>query len=415
MLSKLIEGCRICGGSELEQLRDLGLHALSGRFPGPDEADAPRAPMCVVKCAACGLVQLAHNYAHDELYCHNYGYRSGINQTMTGHLASICQDVSGRAALSAGDVVLDIGSNDGTLLSSYRVEGLRRFGMDPTIAQYRSFYPADITALARYFEHKSFIEATGGKKAKVITSIAMFYDLEDPNAFVADIAASLDDQGLWTFEQSHLGLMVERNAFDTICHEHLEYYGLRQIEFLLSRHGLRVFDVVLNDVNGGSFRLYACHEGADYSASPAVAELRAKEAAEGLERAEIYRDFFARMDRISAELRRFLGQEKAAGKSIYLYGASTKGNTLLQLSGVDASIVTAAADRNPSKWGRRTPATAIPIISEDEARKAKPDYFLVLPWHFKEEFLVRERAYLESGGKLVFPLPEFSIYTKADL
>ncbi len=415
MQSKRITSCRICGGGKLDVLRDLGLHALSGRFPGPDEEDAPQAPMCVVMCAGCGLVQLAHNYPHDELYCHAYGYRSGINQTMSRHLASISQDVSRRANLQAGDLVLDIGSNDGTLLSSYPVRGLKRLGMDPTIAQYKSFYPPDIIAIPSYFEQGAFKAASGGGKAKVITSIAMFYDLEDPNTFVADIAECLDSSGIWTFEQSHLGLMLERNAFDTICHEHLEYYSLRQIEGLLASHGLRVCDVELNDVNGGSFRLYACHKDAACPTAPAVPELRATELESGLDQAATYRDFFARMDRITSELAAFLRQEKAKGRSIYVYGASTKGNTLLQLAGIDSSVITAAADRNPSKWGRRTPATGIPIISEEQARQQRPDYFLVLPWHFKSEFLARESEYLKEGGKLIFPLPEFAVYSAKDI
>ncbi|MBI4969673.1 MAG: methyltransferase domain-containing protein [Rhodospirillales bacterium] len=415
MQSEQITSCRICGGAKLDVLRDLGVHALSGRFPGPDEEDAPRAPMCVVMCAGCGLVQLAHNYPHDELYGHAYGYRSGINQTMTRHLAAISQDMSKRANLKAGDLALDIGSNDGTLLSSYAVPGLKRLGIDPTIAQYRSYYPPDIQAVPSYFERETFHAATGDEKAKVITSIAMFYDLENPNKFVADIAKCLDAQGIWSFEQSHLGLMIERNAFDTICHEHLEYYSLRQIESLLASHGLRVFDVELNDVNGGSFRLYACHQGAAHPTVQEVEKLRARELQSGLDQMATYSDFFSRMDQIAGELAAFLRREKAAGRTICVYGASTKGNTLLQLAGIDHTIITAAADRNPSKWGRRTPATGIPIISEEQARQQRPDYFLVLPWHFKSEFLARESEYLAQGGKLIFPLPEFAVYSAKDI
>jgi NDP-4-keto-2,6-dideoxyhexose 3-C-methyltransferase len=409
MQSLLIDNCRLCKSSHLQPVRDFGSHYLSGRFPAADEPDPPSAPIRLMFCADCGLLQLAHNYAQDELFRHTYGYRSGINQMMRSHLAGITKEAVARVGLKSGDVVLDIGSNDATLLTSYPISGLTRFGMDPTIAQYRSYYPEDITTAEDYFSAAKFAEISSGRKARAITSIAMFYDLPDPGAFVADIAASLAQDGMWIFEQCHVGLVLERNAFDTICHEHLEYYGVAQVHRLLSMHGMRISDVELNDINGGSFRVYACHQNAPYQTSSNIDGILAMEKQAGLDKVETYIDFCSKMDRMTAELSAFLHAEKSKGKSIYIYGASTKGNTLLQLCGLGKNVITAAADRNPLKWGRRTPATGIPIISEEEARAASPHYFLVLPWHFRDEFVEREKSFRETGGKLIFPLPHLEV------
>ncbi len=386
----------------------MGEHALSGRFPADDEPDAPCAPLQMILCRGCGLVQLRHDFDRDALYRHDYGYRSGINESMRAHLAALGNSVVAMAPLAAGDVVLDIGSNDGTLLGALDVpDGAVRIGMDPTSAQFGEYYPPGVTAVADYFSAGSF--APFGPTAKIILSIAMFYDLPDPNGFVADIAQSLDSQGMWVFEQCYLPRMLELNAFDAICHEHLEYYALAQVEILLKRHRLRVFDVGFDDVNGGSFRVFACHADGPFRETAEVSAARAREARLRLDTREPYDALWRRMTGIRDRLVGFLEDEVARGRTIIGYGASTKGNTTLQFCGITKRLVSAVADRNPAKWGRRLPATGIPIISEDEARRRMPDYFLAFPWHFRESFLSRERAYLESGGHLIFAMPEFEV------
>ncbi len=405
-----IEHCRICGEAEFLDVLDLGHHALSGRFPAAGEADAPRAPLALILCTGCGLVQLRHDVERDSLYRHDYGYRSGINEMMRSHLSGLAARIGDTVALGAGDVILDIGSNDATLLKSYPAgEAALKIGIDPTADQFRDSYPTHFRAVADYFDEAVYMAASDGRAAKAITSIAMFYDLPDPNRFVADIARVLDSQGIWVLELSYLPRMLETNAFDTICHEHLEYYALAQIEELLGRHGLRAFDVTFNEVNGGSFCVFACHREASYFARSGVTETRAREAAMGLATLAPYEAFAERISAIRDRLNRFLAAQTAGGKTVFGYGASTKGNTVLQFCGITREQIPAAVDRNPAKWGRRLPATAIPIISESEARRHPPDYFLAFPWHFRDSFLVRERAFRDAGGRFVFAIPEFEI------
>ena len=410
---KEVEKCRICRNRDLIPVLDLGVQALSGRFPSEGDPDPPKAPLELVKCNntknsnACGLLQLKHSVPSAELYLHDYGYRSGINRTMRIHLEGIVQRVQEIVDLHRGDVVLDIGSNDATLLKYYEIPGVRRIGIDPTGEQFLECYMEDIELISDYFNSSNYSSLSPDKQAKVITSIAMFYDLEAPMDFVEDITETLHSGGIWVLEQSYMPRMLEMNSFDTICHEHLEYYSLKQIDWMLRKNNLRIFDVDFNNINGGSFRVYACHSNSAFKSNQEkIDQVFANEETSKLDSELPYKEFKERVLRIKDELYNFLTTEKAKGKSIYVYGASTKGNILLQFCNIDHTLITAAADRNPEKWGRRTPGTNIPIISEEEARKAKPDYFLVLPWHFRQEFIEREAGFLAQGGKFIFPLPE---------
>jgi hypothetical protein len=271
-----------------------------------------------------------------------------------------------------------------------------------------------------YFTHENFEKsAAKGKKAKVVTSIAMFYDLEDPNSFVADVAKVMDDEGLWIIQMSYLPLMLEQLAFDNICHEHLEYYSLESLKFLLDRHGLVIVDAEMNDVNGGSFRVFVRKSKATpekFATAPyrdvarmRVAQMLEYEKGLNLTDPATYHAYYQAMEKLKAETMAFVKAEKAKGKKIWGYGASTKGNTLLQWYGLDHTLIDAIAERAEMKFGHRTVGTDIPIVSEDEMRKAKPDYLLVLPWHFIYEFRQRESDYLKSGGKFIVPCPKFEI------
>jgi NDP-4-keto-2,6-dideoxyhexose 3-C-methyltransferase len=413
---KAAEQCRICGNRDLVPIIDLGVQGLSGRFPAQGEPDPPEAPLELVKCNnlrnrdCCGLLQLKHTVPPQEMYSHTYGYRSGINRTMRAHLQGIAQRVQEIVDLNPGDVVLDIGSNDATLLKCYEIKGLKKIGIDPTGEQFSQYYTDDIELVSDYFTSGSYLSASPTRKAKAVTSIAMFYDLETPMRFVEDIRQTLDPDGIWVFEQSYMPTMLKLNSFDTVCHEHLEYYALKQIDWMLKKNHLRIFDVEFNDINGGSFRVYSCHSKSTIKSNEKTIEAaRLSEERSGLDSTRPYEEFGERVSRIKDELYRLLSTEKAKGKSIYIYGASTKGNVLLQFCNIDSRLITAAADRNPEKWGHRTPVTHVPIISEDEARRAKPDCFLVLPWHFRREFIEREEAFLSGGGRFIFPLPEIEI------
>lgn len=419
MQTTAVERCRICGNPDLLPVIDLGVQALSGRFPAGGEPDPPEAPLQLVRCdssrepGCCGLLQLKHSVPPAEMFQHSYGYRSGVNQTMRMHLKGMVQRIQDMVELRAGDVVLDIGSNDATLLKCYETRGLRRIGVDPAGEQFSEHYTGDTELVADYFSSSGYLSVSHRKPARVVTSIAMFYDLESPQGFVEDITRVLDRNGIWVFEQSYMPTMLRMNAFDTICHEHLEYYALRQVDWMLKKSGLRILDVEFNGINGGSFRVYACHAGSAMTSNQKrVDSILAEEQESNLDEGSPYEQFKDRVFRIRSDLRRLLTAESEKGKSIYVYGASTKGNVLLQYCGIGRDLVTAAADRSPEKWERRTPATGIPIISEEEARKANPDYFLVLPWHFRKEFIEREAEFLARGGKFIFPLPEIDVFSR---
>ena len=410
--------CRVCDGS-LEPILSLGEHYVSN-FLGPGEGDGIKAPLELVFCRSCRLLQLKHTVPAETMY-QNYWYRSGTNKSMRGALADISNKAEQLIHLRRGDAVLDIGCNDGTLLASYRTGGIYRVGFDPAenLAPFSRKIAEKI--IVGFFNSESFHKDADlkGCQPKIITSIAMFYDLEDPNKFVLDIKEVMHPDGLWVVQMSYLPLMLKQNAFDNICHEHLEYYSLQSFEYLLNLYDFEVVDAELNDVNGGSIRIYIRNRGAKTEifsdptyrnlAADRVQRLREQEIEMSLDDKQIYDDFAARLERIKEDVVGFIKEQFQRNKKIFVYGASTKGNTLLQYFGLNRSLIPSAAERNPDKWGKETVGTRIPIISEEEARAAKPDYFLVLPWHFIEEFQTREKDYLRSGGRFILPMPHFSL------
>jgi hypothetical protein len=405
-----ITRCRISGSRHLISVLDLGEQYLTGVFPSTPDQAVTRGPLELIWCPDSGLVQLRHSFSPSEMYGAGYGYRSGLNASMVNHLQGKVRALERLRPLRPDEWVLDIGSNDATLLKSYAKPGIRRIGIDPTGDKFRSCYPSEINLVPRFFSASQFLDASGGRAAAIITSIAMFYDLEDPNAFVADIAKCLTPDGVWHFEQSYLPSMLRTNSYDTVCHEHLEYYSLGVICRLLSRHDLRVVSVQMNSINGGSFAVTACHPDAPYeSDAPLINWMLQQEDNLGLDTPAPYRQFEERVFRHRGDLQRLINALAEGGKRIVGYGASTKGNVLLQFCQVSPGLIPAIAEVNPSKFGSCTPGTLIPIVSEEEARAMKPDYFLVLPWHFKEVIVQREKEFLAAGGKMIFPLPEIEI------
>lgn len=402
--------CRSCRSSTLKKVLNLGsLHFSS--FPEPAEPDTPKVPLDVIRCSSCGLVQLRHTTNPDLLY-RTYWYRSGTNQTMRRALADICHSVERIMRLKKDDVVVDLGCNDGTLLSSYSVPGLRSIGFEPAtnVAAVAREVPG-LHVINDYFHSKAamFEELKG--KAQVVTTIAMFYDLDDPHTFIEDVDSILAEDGLWVIQIAYLPSMLERNAFDAICHEHLAYYHLSSIEHLLGRHGFEIREAELVDLNEGSIRLYIRRARdapiPDFEADKK--KVRAIEAHLHLDSQSPYERFGSRVESIKGKTNTVVREAFKSGRSVHAYGASTKGNTLLQYFGLDAGLVQYAWERQESKWGRETVGTRIPIISEEEGRKMKPDYLLMLPWHFATEFTNRESAYLAGGGKFIIPLPEFRV------
>jgi hypothetical protein len=411
-MARPISCCRICGNTNLECILSLGEQALTGIFPRSRDEKISVGPLELVKCHgdnACGLVQLRHSFDLNEMYGQNYGYRSGLNASMVRHLKAKAEGLQSRNPPAPGEIVLDIGSNDGTSLSFYP-SSATRVGMDPTSAKFRQYYQPGITAIADFFSADTFRSHFGDRKAKIVSSIAMFYDLDAPMKFVEQVAAVLADDGIWHFEQSYMPLMLTQNAYDTVCHEHLEYYGLHQIKWMIDRCGLRILDVELNDINGGSFAVTVCKQDAPHvSDTAAIESILSEERTSGLDTLAPYEEFkrrvFAHRDALCETLRGLIAQ----GASILGYGASTKGNVILQFCGLTEREIPAIAEVNPDKFGAFTPGTKIPIISEADAHARTPDYLLVMPWHFKANLVEREAPFLQRGGKMIFPLPEIEI------
>jgi hypothetical protein len=404
-----IARCRACGQADLVTTLSLGEQYLTGVFPRSTTADITKGPLDLVWCRHCNLLQMKQSYSLDEMYGENYGYRSGLNASMVRHLTQKMRTLEDYVKPGSDDLVLDIGSNDGTSLNAY-VCASTKVGMDPTGRKFAEHYKPGIVLVPEFFSAASFRRVFADRKAKIITSIAMFYDLEQPLAFVSDIHEILADEGIWHFEQSYMPSMLRTNSYDTICHEHLEFYSLTVVQDILLRAGMRILDVQMNSINGGSFAITACKIGsARKSNLPVINWLLNQEKLMELHTLRPYTDFAAKVFQHRESLVDLLESLVADGKTIMGYGASTKGNVLLQFCGITTRHLSCIADVNPDKFGAFTPGTHIPIVSEADARQRRPDYFLVLPWHFKYGILERERDFMAGGGKLIFPMPEIEI------
>ena len=404
-----VERCRICGNPHLVPVLELGHQALTGVFPKKRDAKLTTGPLTLVKCTGdghCGLLQLAHSYSLDEMYGENYGYRSGLNASMVAHLKSKVDRIKGMGILRAGDVIVDIGSNDATTLKQYDLPDCSLVGIDPTGEKFKTFYTANIELIADFFSAAAYRAEMGHRQAKVVTSFSMFYDLEDPTSFMREIVEILADDGVWVFEQSYMPAMLATNSYDTVCHEHLEYYSLAQIMWMTDRAGLEVIDVELNDVNGGSFSVVVQKAGGPLRPSPAVGNLVAKEKSERLDDLQTYVDFGQRVQKSRDDLLAFLHGARQSGKRVAALGASTKGNVLLQFCNIDPTLIYAIGEVNPDKFGAFAPGTLLDIVDEKQILADKPDHVLVLPWHFRPFFDAQARY---ADLNLVYPLPVLSV------
>jgi hypothetical protein len=405
-----IQRCRVDQTTNLVSVLNLGHQALTGVFPKDASQPVTVGPLELVWCPSSGLLQLKHSYESSEMYGDNYGYRSGLNQSMVNHLNDKIAYLERLIPLRANDVVVDIGSNDATTLKAYRTPGVRRIGIDPTGRKFREFYPSDVTLVPDFFSATAY-SSVEARKARIVTSIAMFYDLEAPIEFARQIESILADDGIWHFEQSYMPSMLRLNAYDTVCHEHLEYYSLGVVKKILAQAGLRLVDVVMNAINGGSFAVTAAKEANTTvkANQPVIDWLLEQEERMGLNTPRPFRDFEERVFRHRDDLTRLVRTLTADGKTILGYGASTKGNVVLQFCELTAKDIPAIAEVNSDKFGCVTPGSHIPIISEADAKALNPDYYLVLPWHFKDGIVRREKDFLARGGRMIFPFPEIEI------
>lgn len=424
MHPRIIKRCRVCGNPSLEKTMDFGEQYLQGSFvkPGCQMPPKRKLPLELVRCDpsaqenACGLLQLAHTFPPEILYA-NYWYRSGTNATMRNHLVGIVGSVLEVLGATEQDrKVLDIGCNDGTLLAAYPAHFVK-IGVDPSDIAREIPPPAQV--INTVFPSPDAMAAIGEHSVDVVTSIAMFYDLDDPVAFARAVGALLKQDGVWVLEMSYLPLMLAKNAFDTVCHEHLEYYSLDVLEHIMRQAGLKIFKASLNEINGGSIRCYVCRQESLAFGTPEASSflswLRIREFEMELDTPTPYQTFQQRAEALRRETTALLTRLRSDGARIHVYGASTKGNVLLQWYGLNRLWIEAAADRNPIKVGASTLGTGIPIIDEASSRAMKPDYYLVLPWHFLPEFLRRERETVRSGTKLIVPLPELCVVEESNI
>lgn len=404
-----IQKCRICSNTQLVCVLDLGEQMLTGVFPKERGAKITVGPLRLVKCMGsedvCGLVQMEHSYDLGEMYGDNYGYRSGLNASMVAHLHEKVARIRKLVSLMPGDLVVDIGSNDSTTLQAYPKE-LDLVGIDPTGVKFHSYYPSHIKLIANFFSASLLKENFIGRKAKIVTSFSMFYDLESPMDFMSEVHEVLDDDGFWVFEQSYMPAMLATNSYDTVCHEHLEFYALRQVKWMADKVGFKIVDVEFNDVNGGSFSVTVRKSREGDTILPQVQKILEAEEDSGLDTLEPWLAFGSRVVASKQALISFIALAKEEGKTIAALGASTKGNVLLQYCGITQGDFAYVGEVNLEKVGAYTPGSWIPIISERELLEKKPSYLIVLPWHFREFF---ENSKKLASYNLVFPLPVLSV------
>lgn len=416
LISNNINICRICNSDDLTKVISLGEQYITSRFPVYGDWNIPKISIDICLCNICGLLQLLQTTNSSELYEYEYGYRSGISNTMRNHLQEYNKEIVNTVCeLNKDDIILDIGSNDSTMLNFYPdfIENL--LGIDPTGSQFKEYYTR-AELVPDYFTKENFMKKYNydyTKKCKIVSSISMFYDLPDPVQFAKDIHNILHDDGIWTCEQSYVLTMLKRNSIDTICHEHLEYYSLKQIKLIADKVDFKIINVLFNDCNGGSFRIYFAKKTCDkyVECCELINNILKEEIDYGLGRLDTYTKFMEKCDYEVNKLKELLKNINENGKNAHIYGASTKGNCLLQYGNIDETDIKYAVERNLNKVGKMT-NTGIEIISEETMRQNPPNYLLVLPYHFKDEIIVRENEFLENGGKIIFPLPELQIVGK---
>ncbi len=385
---------------------------LTGVFPKTRKEDITCGPLKLVKCTGgdnvCGLLQLAHSYELREMYGDNYGYRSGLNSSMVEHLREKVNKILDNVVLQEGDLVLDIGSNDSTTLQAYPSDGLILLGIDPTGTKFSNYYPPHIQLIPDFFSADLFKRYFSHQKAKVVTSFSMFYDLEDPMRFMEDVYEILDDEGVWVFEQSYMPTMLKMNSYDTVCHEHLEYYALRQIKWMTDSVGLDITNVEFNGINGGSFSITVKKAKSRVSTSLQVQRILEEECNGGLNTLIPYQEFALRVSKTRNDLLEFIRRACDEGKTVAALGASTKGNVILQYCGLTEKEIIGVGEVNVEKYNCYTPGSWIPIVPEENLLGENIDYLVVLPWHLKEFFINCPKLLSKS---LVFPLPSIEIYS----
>jgi hypothetical protein len=405
-----IEKCRVCGNKHYSTVLDLGNQYLSGIFPKKVDIDMYRGPLKLVKCdeltGGCGHVQLEHTFDLPTMYGSEYGYRSGLNSSMVKHLKSKYEKISNFVNLKENDIVIDIAGNDGTFLGFFSPK-LKLVSIDPTSKKFSKYFKEHVNYIADFFSEKTFRQFFGNDNAKLVTSFSMFYDLEDPCQFAKEVNSILNpEEGIWVLEQSYMPEMLRVNSFDTVCHEHLSYYGMRQIKYIMDQAGLKIIDFEFNDVNGGSISIVVANKDSKYEeATQMLDDILQEELNLKLNTTQPWNDFSFRIEECRIKFWEIIKDCKEKGLKIAALGASTKGNVTIQTWGVTSDDIEVVGEVNPDKDGSFTPGTWIPIKSEDCVIE-EYDVFVILPWHFKNFFVNNPKF---KGKKLLFPLPNAEI------
>jgi hypothetical protein len=387
----------------------LGNQYFTGIFPNSINQNIPKGDLGMVICNKCSLLQLQNFFDADVMYGENYGYLSSLNLHMVKHLKSKSDKLKKISQLEKDDIVIDIGSNDGTFLQNYSKDFIL-IGVDPTIKKLKNFYRKDIIKISNFFNKDLVNEYLRNKKAKIITTISMFYDLPSPITFAKDLWDCLDEQGVWHLEQSYMPMMIKNTSYDTICHEHLEYYSLKSIKYIFDIVGFKIIDLEFNDINGGSFAITVSKKNSKYKENLKIIEwLLKKEDIYKCNSSLTHKNFFQNIEKHKKLFRELLLNLKDMKKKIIGYGASTKGNVILQYCGINSKILDVIVDVNKDKHNKFTPGSKIKIVEESFIKKLKPDYMVVMPWHFKSFIMNKEKPFLNGGGKLIFPLPDIEI------
>ena len=404
----MISNCRTCKSTDLTKAFDLGKQKLTGIFPKSKNEKVPSGSLAMTFCNNCKLLQLENSFDPDVMYGENYGYMSSLNKSMVNHLKKKSNKLKKLLNINNNCSVIDIGSNDGTFLNFFSNK-VKLIGVDPTIKKLKKYYRKDIECIPNYFSNEIFKNKTL-KKVKLISSISMFYDLEDPCSFAQDIFDILDKDGLWHLEQSYMPMMLKNNSYDTICHEHLEYYSLKSLKYIFDKIGFKIIDLEFNDINGGSFAITVAKKNSRHKEIKKIVEwLLKKESVFEYNNINTFKKFFINIKKHKKIFKNLFLNLKDMKKKVIGYGASTKGNVILQYCNIDQKLVPFIADVNEFKHGRFTPGSKIKIKSEIEAKKMNPDYFLVLPWHFKNFIINKEKEFINKNKKILFPLPDIEI------
>ena len=404
-----INKCRVCGSTSLKKIFTLGDQKFTGIFLQKKNSNVPSGNLSLVFCKLCSLLQLENSFDKKILYGNNYGYMSSLNNSMSMHLKNKSENLKKKYNLSSGDLIIDIGSNDGTFLNFFN-KSFNLVGVDPTIKKFYNYYNKNILKIDDFFSKNSIQATVKNKKAKLVTSISMFYDLQDPLKFANDIYDILDEDGVWHLEQSYMPAMIKNTSYDTICHEHLEYYSLKSIKYIFDKIGFKIVDIEFNDVNGGSFALTVAKNKSAYKENKVLIEwLLEKEELYQYNSPSTFEDFFKKTVMHKKILKKLLIDLKNAKKKVIGYGASTKGNVILQYCNINEDLLPYISEVNKYKYNKFTPGSNIRIISEKKAKLLKPDFYLVLPWHFKNFIINKEKDFIKNGGRLIFPLPDIEI------